>query len=77
MTRSYDAILWDNDGVLVETEHLYFEATRDVMSEAGVELDQETYREYFLKRSSGAWHLIAERGYSEADIARMREKYLV
>ena len=25
------AILWDNDGVLVDTESLYFEATRAVL----------------------------------------------
>ncbi len=28
-------ILWDNDGVLVDTEELYFEATRQVLARAG------------------------------------------
>ena len=26
------AIFWDNDGVLVDTEHLYFQATRQVLA---------------------------------------------
>jgi beta-phosphoglucomutase-like phosphatase (HAD superfamily) len=30
------AILRDNDGVLVDTEHLYFEATRRVMASIGI-----------------------------------------
>jgi len=27
-----EAILWDNDGVLVDTEGLFFEATRDALA---------------------------------------------
>lgn len=69
---NYDAILWDNDGVLVDTEQLYFQATREVMSEAGVALDHETYREYFLNRATGAWHLIEALGYSDDAIEAMR-----
>src|SRR5690349_14393675 len=32
------ALLWDNDGVLVDTEGLYFQATREVLASVGVEL---------------------------------------
>lgn len=39
--KSY--ILWDHDGVLVETEPWYFEATRRCIAELGVELDLEDY----------------------------------
>ena len=30
------AILWDNDGVLVDTEHVYFEATQHVLASVGM-----------------------------------------
>lgn len=30
-----DTILWDHDGVLVNTEHLYFQATTDTLAEVG------------------------------------------
>ena len=33
------AILWDNDGVLVDTEELYFEATQKVLADAGIGAD--------------------------------------
>jgi beta-phosphoglucomutase-like phosphatase (HAD superfamily) len=35
------AIFWDNDGVLVDTERLYFIATQRVLAGVGVSLSQE------------------------------------
>jgi HAD superfamily hydrolase (TIGR01509 family) len=58
----FDAILFDNDGVLVDTEGLYFRATRDVLAGAGVVLDETMYIELFLRQGIGAWHLAAARG---------------
>jgi HAD superfamily hydrolase (TIGR01509 family) len=68
------AILWDNDGVLVDTEHLYFRATREILARVGVELTQELYVEHILRDSNGAWHLAAEKGASSAEIDRMRDE---
>ncbi len=68
----YKAILWDNDGVLVDTEHLYRDATRTIMARAGFELSDEHYRELFLSQNHGAWHLLAERGHTESAITQMR-----
>ncbi len=70
----YRALLWDNDGVLVDTESLYFAANRRVLARLGVELTEELYFELFLARSSGAWHLAAERGCSELEIAALRRE---
>jgi HAD superfamily hydrolase (TIGR01509 family) len=56
------AIFWDNDGVLVDTEHLYFEATRDTLRRVGVELTEALYLEHFLVQGSGTWHLAEARG---------------
>ncbi len=52
------AILWDNDGILVDTEQFYFQATAEIMFEQGVELTKELFRENFLIKNCGAWHLI-------------------
>jgi HAD superfamily hydrolase (TIGR01509 family) len=68
------AILWDNDGVLVDTEPLYFRATREILARVGVELTQELYVEHILKHSNGAWHLAAEKGISSAEIDRLRDE---
>lgn len=77
---NYAAILWDNDGVLVDTERWYFQATREVFAGVGIDLTVELYFEYFLSRSGGTSHLASARGLSEADIAAMQgarnERYL-
>jgi len=68
---NYAAILWDNDGVLVDTERWYFDATRAVFAEAGVDLTPGIYSEYFLTHSGGTSRLAAERGLNESDIATL------
>lgn len=68
------AIFWDNDGVLVNTEELYFQATERVLGEVGIALTSRDYMQFFLVESRGAWHLAAERGVSAAEIARLRER---
>ncbi len=77
---NYGAILWDNDGVLVDTERWYFQATREVFAGVGIDLTVELYFEYFLSRSGGTSHLASAHGVSEAGIAAMigarNERYL-
>ena len=68
------AIFWDNDGVLVDTEHLYFEATQHVLASVGIALTREDYVELFLVQGKGAWHIAEERGIAPADIERLREE---
>jgi hypothetical protein len=68
----YRAILWDNDGVLVDTERWYFKATREVLAEVGIELTEALYFEHFLANSGGAWHLAAARGLSASAITSLR-----
>src|SRR5271170_8059035 len=77
---NYAVILWDNDGVLVDTERWYFQATREVFAGAGIDLTVELYFEYFLSRSRGTSTFASAHGLSEADITAMQgarnERYL-
>lgn len=68
----YAVILWDNDGVLVDTERWYFQATREVFAGVGIDLTEEHYFEYFLSRSGGTSKFASAHGLSEADIATMQ-----
>jgi HAD superfamily hydrolase (TIGR01509 family) len=68
----FDAILFDNDGVLVDTEALYFRANREALASVGVELDEAAYVEYFLREGLGAWHLAEARGITPDGIAELR-----
>jgi HAD superfamily hydrolase (TIGR01509 family) len=68
----FDAILFDNDGVLVDTEGLYFQANREVLASVGVDLDQEGYVQWFLREARGAWHLAEARGLDSGAIETLR-----
>jgi HAD superfamily hydrolase (TIGR01509 family) len=68
------AILWDNDGVLVDTEGLYYRATRDVMASVGVELTEPMYVQLFLVEGRGAFHLAEEKGLTPAGVAVLRDR---
>jgi len=46
-------ILFDHDGVLVDTEYWYFMANKKALSESGIELDIELY----LKNMSNVFHV--------------------
>lgn len=67
-------IFWDNDGILVDTEHLYFQSTREVLAGVGVELSEDLYRELLLHQARGAWFLAAERGCSEEQLAALQQE---
>lgn len=45
------AILFDSDGVLVDTEKLYFDATRSAFETAGVALTHEQWAKWYLGES--------------------------
>jgi HAD superfamily hydrolase (TIGR01509 family) len=66
------ALLWDHDGVLVDTEGLYFRATREVLAGVGVALSIEQYRQLFLVAGQGAFHLARERGCSDSEVEALR-----
>jgi HAD superfamily hydrolase (TIGR01509 family) len=68
------AILWDNDGVLVDTEELYFSATRDVLSEVDIDLSRDLFIQISLKQGRSAFDLAAEQGFSPEIISQLRSE---
>ena len=66
------ALLWDNDGVLVDTEPLFFQATREALSGFGVRLREDIYVDFALRHGRSLFDLIAERGVDEDEIQRTR-----
>ena len=68
------AIFWDNDGILVDTERLYFRATQHVLTTVGIRLTKEQYVELFLVQGKGAWQLAADKGVSPSTIERLRHE---
>jgi len=70
----FKALLWDHDGVLVDTEKFYYQANRELLEEVGVTLSASDYRRYLLVEGTGAWHLAAERGYRPEQIAELKRR---
>lgn len=71
---AFEAILFDNDGVLVDTEALYFRATREVLASVGVDLAEGAYAQLFLAEGRGAWHLAEEAGIPPAQVAELKAR---
>ncbi|MEJ2760034.1 MAG: HAD family phosphatase [Gammaproteobacteria bacterium] len=63
----YKYILWDNDGVLVDTEVMYYRATRRMFEELSLELDEATYHQYMVL-GERCWEIAHRAGMSEEDI---------
>jgi HAD superfamily hydrolase (TIGR01509 family) len=70
----HSAILWDNDGVLVNSEVLFYEANQRYFRQHGIELSVEHYFNCFLCSSAGAWPLLREKGWNDAQIAAARSE---
>jgi HAD superfamily hydrolase (TIGR01509 family) len=68
------AVFWDNDGVLVDTEKLYFQATRELLLSTGVTLTEELFKRISLSEGRSAFSLAAERGVPQEVIDRLHEE---
>jgi HAD superfamily hydrolase (TIGR01509 family) len=66
------AILWDNDGVLVDTEGLYFRACREALARLGIPLDEARYIECFLRASDGLARIAGAHGIDAPALAQAR-----
>jgi HAD superfamily hydrolase (TIGR01509 family) len=65
------AVFWDNDGVLVDTEKLYFQATRELLLTAGVTLTEALFQRISLAEGRSAFDLALEKGVSQQEIDRL------
>lgn len=66
-STDYKYILWDNDGVLVNTEQWYFTATREALAELGVQLPIDAYQQIMIQGRS-SWELAAQAGVDPQQI---------
>ena len=69
--QKYSHLLFDHDGVLVNTEHLYYESTRRKLAELDIDLTLPMYMQVMVN-GSDVWELARVRGVSEEVIASQR-----
>jgi HAD superfamily hydrolase (TIGR01509 family) len=65
------AVFWDNDGVLVDTEKIYYQATAELLRTTGVELTEVLFRRVSLVEGRSSFILAAERGIPQEEIDRL------
>jgi len=69
----FDGIFWDNDGVLMETEHLYYQANAEALAFAGVELSLEDFCRISLRQGESVLGL-ADGASDAAELRRVRDE---
>jgi HAD superfamily hydrolase (TIGR01509 family) len=68
----FDAIFFDNDGILVDTEPIFLRATQEILATVDVILRAEDYREISMGQGRSVFDLAAARGISDAEIQSLR-----
>ena len=68
------ALLFDNDGVLVDTEPLYLRANREILAEIGVEISDAIYAEVSLRLGKSIFDLARDRGIGPKEVEALRER---
>ena len=61
-TQMIKAIFWDNDGVLVDTEGIFFKANSETLAGVGISLQWEQFEEISLRRGGSVLQLAAKPG---------------
>lgn len=68
------AVLLDNDGVLADTEHLYYAACRDTVAERGLTLTLEDYQEVSLRRGASTIDFAARGTLPASELAALKRR---
>ncbi len=68
----FGAIFWDNDGVLMETEHLYYRANAEALARVGVELSLDDFCRISLRQGESVLDLATGPGQSAREAAELR-----
>ncbi len=69
-----EAILWDNDGVLVDTEGLFFESTRRILATIGIPLDLDRFLDLSMRQGRSAFDLALESGWPKQQVAELKRQ---
>jgi len=67
-------VLWDNDGVLVDTEGWYFRATQSVLETVGLGLTRDQFIQISLRQGQSLFQLAAAQGISADQITTLRQQ---
>jgi len=70
---NYRYIFWDNDGVLVETERHYLQASREALARVDIALSNEQFAKISLTAGRSIFDIAAASGISEEVVTELKE----
>lgn len=70
----FKAVFWDNDGVLVDTEQLYYRANVDTLADMGHGLSEDDYIRLFLAADTGTVGIMKQLGYPTSEVEPYRRR---
>ena len=70
---NYRYIFWDNDGVLVDTERYYLQASKEALARVGIQLGDEQFAEISLTAGRSIFDIAATSGISVQSIAELKK----
>lgn len=73
-THHFKALFFDMDGLLVNTEPLYFEATHEILNTLGIELTKEWYIRENLGKGTSSFELAEQAGFPPEEVKTLRKK---
>jgi len=69
---SLSYVFWDNDGVLVDTERLYFRASQEALGRIGISLEDRQFASLSLVKGRSIFDLAEQQGHSKKTLQRLR-----
>jgi HAD superfamily hydrolase (TIGR01509 family) len=69
-----EAVMWDNDGVLVDTETLFFETTRVAFSRLGLDLSREIWTSRYLSQGQSSREIALAMGADPDRVGQLLEE---
>lgn len=67
-------IIFDNDGVLVDTERLFFAANCKILADSGIELTLDYYLDVALRRGQSCLEIARQRGFDDDGLDVLRRQ---
>lgn len=74
MKSNYKWLFWDNDGVLVDTEELYFRANQEILSIIDIDLTREDFIRISMKEGRSTFALAQEKGVDPKTIHQLHDR---
>jgi HAD superfamily hydrolase (TIGR01509 family) len=69
-----DWIFWDNDGVLVDTEELYFRASRETLFKIGIDLSRDRFVQVSMIEGRSVFDLAKESGVDDKTVKALHDE---